>query len=188
MIEVDENPECLKKELSQIGRASSDNLPLLIMGDINLDTLRWSDPSLDKKLRDFANKWRSEISRTGLIGEELGIAFISNYTKNGEHIESGLDHIYHSSDDVFKNSRKIINRMSDHYPILCTLQINKPQKRHEDKFVLRRSWAKYDQNTFIHDLANQDWSKVIDPNADVHQQGKAFKEIFKETLDKHSSS
>ena len=63
------------------------------MGDINLDTLRWSDPSLDKKLRDFANKWRSEISRTGLIGEELGIAFISNYTKKGEHIESGLDHI-----------------------------------------------------------------------------------------------
>ena len=62
----DQQPLDLDIILSQIGRASSDNFPLLIMGDINLDTLRWSDPSLDKKLRDFANKWRSEISRTGL--------------------------------------------------------------------------------------------------------------------------
>ena len=41
----DQQPLDLDIILSQIGRASSDNFPLLIMGDINLDTLRWSDPS-----------------------------------------------------------------------------------------------------------------------------------------------
>ena len=76
--------------------------------------------------------------------------------------------------------------MSDHYPILCTLQINKPHKKQEDRFVLRRSWTNFDQASFNHDLINQDWSQVINPNIDVHKQAEAFDTIFEETLNKHA--
>ena len=40
----------------------------------------------------------------------------------------------------------------------------------EENYTLRRSWYNYDQETFLHDLINQEWERVIDVNKNVHQQ------------------
>ena len=87
--------------LTQISRASEENLPLLVCGDVNLDMLKWSKRDYYRK--KIADKWKSSITKAGLKWPSLGITYISNSAKNGEHSKSALDHFYYSSDkSIFK--------------------------------------------------------------------------------------
>ena len=69
---------------------------------------------------------------------------------------------------------------------MCSVRLIKSVKAEEEKYTLRRSWYNYDQETFLHDLINQEWERVIDVNKNVHQQSEAFDEIFESTLNRHA--
>ena len=69
--------------LSQINRASQENLALLVGGDTNLDMLKWSKKDYYRK--KIADKWKSSITKAGLKWKQLGTTYISDSTKNGEH-------------------------------------------------------------------------------------------------------
>lgn len=142
--------------LDQIQRASEEKLPLLVAGDMNLDMLKWSDKNY--KRSKIAEKWKSSISKVGLKWTKLGITYISDSINNGDHYKSALDHIYSSSEKVFSNHRKINNFMSDHRPVICSLQLKKVNKQPVTRYTLARSWSKFDEKKFLHDLVNQPWS------------------------------
>ena len=60
-----ENQESnLTKIISQLHKASSDDLPILLMGDINLCMQDWD--SHDYKHRDHSDRWKSALAATGL--------------------------------------------------------------------------------------------------------------------------
>ena len=71
-----------------------------------------------------------------VVRYEMGVTYVSYYTKkNGEKIESALDHIYTNDTKTFNNEYKLLNNgMSDHCPILCDMKLKKDKaqekKRH----------------------------------------------------------
>ena len=70
--------------------------------------------------------------------------------------------------------------MSDHRPVICSLQLKKADKKVVTRHTLARSWKNFDGQNFLHDLVNQPWGEcVINPDLNVHQQAQGFDEILK---------
>ena len=174
----------LTKIISQLHKASSDGLPILLQGDINLCMQDWN--SHDYKHSDHSDRWKSALAATGLSWEDLGVTFESFYRlQNGEKKRSALDHIYHTQHDIFDGFEKFGPRFSDHWSIKCNVNAPKRAKPSET-FILRRSWKNFDQSSYLHDLVNRPWDKVLDPKKSVHEQAEAFQDIMKSTLDDHA--
>ena len=171
--------------LDQILKASEENLPLLVAGDMNLDMLKWSEK--DYRRKKIAERWKSSISKAGLKWTKLGITYISDSIIKGEHSKSALDHIYFSSEKVFSNPRKINNFMSDHRPVICTLQLKKTKKKVATRYTLARSWKDFGELNFLHDLINQPWGEcVINPDLNAHQQAQGIENILVYVLNRHA--
>ena len=81
---------------------------------------RWDDRDYQwKKLTDH---WRNVLKENGLKFDNIGDTFESHYTlQNGKKVRSSLDHVYLSNDNLFTNSRKLQNNVSDHSPIMVDI-------------------------------------------------------------------
>ena len=181
----DKQPEDMSLICNQISSASEEGLPLLCIGDINLDMLLWDKSSF--RLKSLADQWKAKISTAGLKWENLGETFESYYTTTSGHkVKSGLDHIYHNGTGIFNNFKKSPNSLSDHRPIYCDINIAPKKVEKEEQFILRRSWTNFDMNKFQADLTNQPWELVIDPSKSVDQQAEIFDDIYTQTINKHA--
>ena len=131
-------------------------------------------------------RWKSALAATGLSWEDLGVTFESFYRlQNGEKKRSALDHICHTQHKIFDGFEKFGPRFSDHWSIKCNVKAPIRAKPSET-FILRRSWKKFDQSSYLHDLVNRPWDQVLDPKKSVHEQAQAFQDIMKSTLDDHA--
>ena len=159
--------------LDQFEKATEENLPVAILGDMNLDIKKWAKKEYDPDLKKIAQKWKSCLAKSGLKIENMGLTWRSHGVFNGEKRFSALDHIYHTEDKVFSSFRTITNSMSDHFkPILCTIHIKQPKMKIEDTYILRRCWKYFIDKDFIWDLVNQPWEQVINPSKNANQQGR----------------
>ena len=97
----------------QIKRAKSATNETAIVGDFNLCMDKWNEKTYQwKTLSDY---WINVLKENGLKYEEMGTTYESFYTlKNGNKVKSALDHVYHTNNSIFKESRKLQNSMSDH--------------------------------------------------------------------------
>ena len=174
----------LTKIINQLHKASSDGLPILLLGDINLCMQEWD--SHDYKHSDHSIRWKSALAAAGLSWEDLGITFESFYRlQNGEKKRSALDHVYHTQHKIFDGFEKFGPRFSDHWSIKCS--VNAPERaKQSDTFILRRSWTNFDKSNYLHDLVNRPWEQVLDPKKSVHEQAGALQDIMKSTLDVHA--
>ena len=106
--------------------------------------------------------------------------------RNGENKRSALDHIYHSPDKISKNYKKLKNYLSDHPPIMCSIQLLQERKKIQEKYILRRSFANFNEQNWLLDLMNQPWEKVIDPYKNVHQIAQEFGDIYESTFNRYA--
>ena len=168
-------------------RATQENLPTVILGDMNLCSKKWSKKDYDPNLKPIADKWKSTLARCGQKMENMGYTWRSFGVFNGIRRKSALDHIYHTEDVVFSAYMTIDNSMSDHFkPILCTVHIKQPKTKAEDSLITRRSWKDFKEDEFVLDLINSPWEKVFNPKIDVSQQAQEFDNIMVTTLNKHA--
>ena len=182
-----EEPEDLKRLCSQVKTAAQEEKPLILIGDTNFDADQWDETNY--RCKSLADVWRREIAWRGLVQYQLGVTYVSYYTKSsGKKVESALDHIYTNDTKTFTNEFKLPNNgMSDHCPILCDMKLNKEKVQvKKDIYILRRSWKTFSNEKFIQDLANQPWQEVIDPKKTVHDQAHEFDRILEETLERHA--
>ena len=75
-------PEDLQKICSQVKKASKEKKSLVLIGDINLDADQWDEPTFYRK--SLADVWKSEMAWRGLQKYNLGVTYVSYYTKNGK--------------------------------------------------------------------------------------------------------
>ena len=170
--------------IKQFESATKEGKPTVILGDMNLNS-KWRDENFDKK--EIANTWISGLAKCGLKFKDTGITFQSHGTFNGEKHLSALDHIYYNNKDIISNFRTIENSLSDHFrPILCTIKLRQPKQKKEDKYILKRSWKAFNEDSFLLDLKNRPWHEVMDPRKDVNQQAKAFDGILESTVNDHA--
>ena len=77
--------------LSQFQEGSKENKPLVILGDMNLNSQKWKNSNYEHK--EIAHMWRSGLARSGLIIKDMGITFESHGVFNGEKRKSALEYI-----------------------------------------------------------------------------------------------
>ena len=81
------------KILAQAQKAKEENLPVMIVGDMNFDAKKWLKRDYDLELKPIAQKWRSCVAKSGLKMENMGYTYFSHGKFNEEKRKSALDHI-----------------------------------------------------------------------------------------------
>jgi len=153
-----------------LGNAYSENKPIVVMGDFNLDAL---------KLSSFGSKWSEVCSDLGL--EQV----IKKPTRVTDKVETLIDHVYVSEDIRLLYQSVIDYGISDHLPVLVKLDMKNilPSHNAHCNEIKYRSFQKYNQEAFEADLLNADW-----PDCSVLTIDEAvalFTSIFKAIIDKH---
>ena len=152
------------------------------MGDINIDMNRWKDEEWE--LKYMADAWRNTISNNGLLYEDLGITYAH---PNGV-TRSALDHVYFNNKSIAQNCRKINNSLSDHFPIMVDLEMNKVASHKKDRYILRRCFKKFIKDDFIQDLLSQIWDSPIlaDPSVSASEKAAYYDNLFESCLNRHA--
>ena len=97
--------------------ASTENNRLIICGDANLCSLKWSDENYVKK--EFAQPMLETLESCDLVNKDIRVTFTADHVnKNGVTSESAIDHVYVSK-EINKNVevKKLLNSASDHFLI-----------------------------------------------------------------------
>ena len=171
--------------IGQFQKATKENKPTVVLGDMNLNSKKWKKEDFDNK--EIATMWLSGLAKNGLKFKDMGITWESTGIFNGEKRRSALDHIYYNNKDIFSNFRTIENSLSDHFkPILCTIKLNQPKQKAEVRYILRRKWSQFNDDNFLLDLRNKPWHEVMDPKKNANQQAIAFDEILESTVNTHA--
>ena len=120
-------------KVSQFQKATKENKPTVVLGDMNLNSKKWKNEDFDNK--EIATIWLSGLAKSGLKFKDMGITWASHGTFDGEKRKSALDHIYYNNKDIFSTFRTIKNSLSDHFrPILCTIKLNQPKQSTKVRF------------------------------------------------------
>ena len=81
----------------QMELAEISKLPIIMMGDMNLCSTKWSEP--DFLFKHISEEIQSSLAQCGLVNQEIGYTYLADrLSDDGSVIQSALDHIYISSD------------------------------------------------------------------------------------------
>ena len=86
------------KELTvQLETADSENVSIVMLGDVNLCAEKWNEEGFLHK--PIAEEIKGTLAQCGMINVDLGVTYLADrLSPCGEAIESALDHIYISCD------------------------------------------------------------------------------------------
>ena len=143
----------------QIEKASKEGL-VLIIGDMNIDLLKWEDPKYYQKKQ--AEKYQSVIGECGLEIIDFGITY--NGKRDGEVLSSALDHAITNKPVAISDFYKTIidESLSDHHMI--TVDLNVKTLKLQEKTNTARDYRKLRRNPvcFLNDLGNVGWEIFTD--------------------------
>ena len=151
---------------------NSKNLKNIVLaGDFNINFL---DFETNKNVQDFLNL----MLRCNMI------PLTNKPTRVTKHSAKGIDHIITNSvtgHNDFK-SAMIKTDLSDHFPIVFAIKINKTTQRPVVKSTYKRSFCEKNIDKFKNTLHNRNWDdiqKIEDPN----KAYKYFLDIFTDIYD-----
>ena len=142
---------------------------VIVCGDFNIDM---SD--LDKP---YARLFHNFITSRSLTQP---ITLPTRYSKTSNSI---LDLFLASSDIPISNSSVLDSPISDHLPILLSVDCNVPKR--PPSLVTRRSFKTFCKSSFEEDLATVPWS-IINIFDNPDDQVSVFNTLFSEVLDRHA--
>ena len=128
---------------NQMELATSEKKDVMILGDANLCSLKWSDTkSLHKNI---ANQLINCLKQNGLSSKEVGTTFVADHVQNNGDISvSNIDHVYSSSNvsQRITQIKLVKNTSSDHHLVLVnynplTNKSSKTRKSYKRKITKR---------------------------------------------------
>ena len=95
------------------------------MGDSNVCASKWNESNF--KHKNVAEEIKGSLAQCGMFNFPLGHTYQADrLSKNGETIESSLDHVYLSSNlEELTNTFKLNNSSTDHVPKIVQLKQKK---------------------------------------------------------------
>ena len=141
---------------------------VIMIGALNCDILKNSPES-----RVFRNLC-SSLNLTQLI---------TNPTRVTSQSSTLIDVIMTTNTALVAESGVMENHISDHYLIFTVLKLKLPKP--QPTFITVRSYKQYDRNTFLEDIAQEQWEHIslVD---DVDEQLNQFNSNFLRILDRHA--
>ena len=136
-----------------IETCNSRNIPTFLLGDFNLDILKYGQ-----------NKFATEY--IDLLFSHGFIQTITKPTRCSSNSATLIDHCLTNSTKLTHNSCIITSLLSDHFPIFYT--INKPSPQKEVKFIKYRDFSDENLSSFILNLNSINWTDFF--NMDCAQE------------------
>ena len=149
--------------------AMSLSKPIYILGDLNCNLLKSSDPA-SQTLLNFC----TSFNLTQMIAEPTRV------TKSSATL---IDVILASNKNLVRAAKVIPVSISDHDLVYAVLKLKR--QRTKPTFITTRSFKKYQHEAFLRDISPIPWS-VVDFFDEVNDSLHAFNLLFNEVLDEHA--
>jgi hypothetical protein len=168
--------------LDQIQAASSSNKNVIVMGDFNLDQLKWDNPEwphfrLAERLRDV-------VAQCGLEPIPMGPTYCAHQrSKDGTFASSALDHVYCSTRRPVK-TRVLSSSASDHQPIMVEVDLNRKATK-KMTIQTRRTFKFFNNEAFKYDLLQQRLETIPECGG-VDDMVEALETMITSVLDIHA--
>lgn len=168
--------------LGQIKLASTGSKSVLIMGDMNLDSAKWSEKGYH--LTKLAKALKSALDSSGLVMEDVGETFEAFRSgRRQQKITSKLDHIYRSS-ELNIVAKVMDNALSDHYPIHVNIDFRPANTNREKKadVILTRNFDRICESTLCQELAKVNWEYLVECN-DINEMVRFYTNSIMQVID-----
>ena len=153
-----------------------DSSRCFVIGDLNLDFMRWDTP--DQHHEYMVDSTKNTIEVSGFI------QLITSITRAwSNQADSIIDHIWtNSADRVIKHDNEV-RAASDHHVI--SVEIAMKDLKTGGQNIVKRMWKFFKKDEFLQDLKNVDWESImLLTNVDV--ANSQLEENFCHILDKHA--
>ena len=146
-----------------------ENKPIFLLGDFNIDLL--------------VNQRRWENIFNSYFLNQL----ITLPTRVTQYSSTLIDHIYTNDEHCVKEICVPISGISDHYPVLCTINfdLKKNTKKDNHKYIYYRSFKNFNADDFLFDVANAPFHNVYQSH-DTDSALDLWIKIFIDLIDKHA--
>ena len=139
---------------TQLDKGTLDSKSVVVLGDINLCSNQWNEPSY--RLKSVSDAWREKVSACGLELLELGDTYFADHPNtNGIYVQSALDHIYVSDKELVDDHGKLLNSATDHYPIFINVKHFQTREKFRTKVITKRSFKKFSAEKFAENAAGE---------------------------------
>ena len=151
---------------------SKDNKQCYLMGDFNLDLLRYDQHSATQEFVDS-------------LFSHMFIPLITRPTRITSHTATLIDNIFTNSFANLQNTQRgiILNDISDHLPVFAFCNnVSVPCKK-SDKSLYKRDFGEENLTNFHTSLSQVDWSNVVvgqDPNIQFNAFASEYNTHFEE--------
>ena len=167
-------------------RALEEDKEVIVMGDINIDSLSWglddivsSDRAYRQK--ELINLLFEQIFPLGVSQHVQVPTLTSNHGQSNE--KACLDHVYTNNPEKLSNVVAHFNGGSDH-KVIQVIRYTKKQVR-KQRYIRKRSYKHFDSQKFENDIRNTQWFDVYTTN-DVNTAVELFTLKFNNVLDNHA--
>lgn len=157
--------------------AYSENKPLMLTGDFNIDLSKPDTSALHVQ-------WESVYKNVDLR------QIIEEPTRVTKTSSTLIDHMY-VSDLQITHSSVVKFGISDHFPVLCVIDVKnddslgKQSGTGRHKTISYRKFENVNLDSFKHDLQTAAWNEIDIQNHSADECLRAFNHIFKPIVDKH---
>ena len=135
-------------------KASSENKPIFLLGDFNIDLLK---SEMVKEISDY-------IDITSQFNLLPNIILPTRVTESTSTV---IDNIYFNSAKWDTLSGNIINSISDHFPQFLVLNnLSTAIPSHVSNDIFARDWKKFNHDAFLTELHDTNWDVILHLDAD----------------------
>ena len=140
--------------------ALNENKEVVLLGDINIDSLKWYRDNLP--VNDQIHKQRNMIE---LLQEKILPFGVYQQVSVPTHMESCLDHLYTNKPEKLCDVMALNNGGSDH-KIISTVRYAKNIER-SARYIRKRCFKKFDAEAFKADVSEVSWFDIyMEENVD----------------------
>ena len=162
-----------------LGSAYSENKPIIVMGDVNIDL--FNDTRKESRLKKL---WSDIVCNFEL--EQI----VTEPTRITASTKTLIDHVYVTPGINVSNCHVVKNGLSDHFPVMVTLHSKfhlHVRKQGIHTTIQYRNFKKFDNELFCQDLCNANWPNVtVESNeTSVDQSLDNFHNVFMGIVNKH---
>ena len=161
--------------LEQWKRASKGN-ECYIVGDLNLDFLKWDDPEARNK--KMVESTKLEVETAGFF------QLVEGHTRTWkDQDDSCLDHIWANNPGKILQIRNVVRAISDHNVVETTVRIR--GKLGETQEIQKRKRNHFNENRFKEDIARIDWEEMY-ATEDINVAYEIFEKKVEKCIEKEA--
>ena len=157
-------------------RRAGINKNCIVLGDLNLDYLRWQNQS------------QSHERMTEMIQEDIEtigfVQLLSTYTRTGvNQVDSLIDHLWTNRSDRVISHFNDIRGDSDHN--IIGLEVSRKDIKMGGFTIRRRAWNNFSEERFKQSIKDIDWSDVLE-DSNIDTANSSVEDRLREALDREA--